>query len=54
MLAALIRAFGNLFAPALRRVVWLSLAVAAASFAVLWVGLAIILGHSARFVKPIL
>ena len=49
MLTALIRAFGNLFAPALRRVVGLSLAGAVASFAVLWIALAVTLGHSARF-----
>jgi len=49
MLAALFRAFGNLFAPALRRVVGLSLAGAVACFAGLWVALAIIIGHSARF-----
>src|SRR5687767_9839852 len=49
MVPALFRAFGNLFAPALRGIVGLSLALAAASFAVLWVALAIILGHGARF-----
>ena len=49
MVSALFRAFGNLFAPALRRVVGISLAVAAASFAALWVALAVILDHSARF-----
>jgi CysZ protein len=49
MASALLRAFGNLFAPALRRVVGLSLALAVASFAVLWVVLAIVLGHTARF-----
>src|SRR6266545_7548218 len=47
--AALYRAFGNLGAPALRRVVGLSLALAVASFGVLWVALAMILGHTARF-----
>src|ERR1043166_5660536 len=49
MLAALFRAFGNLGAPALRRVVGLSLALAAASFAGLWVALAIVLDNTARF-----
>jgi CysZ protein len=49
MLVALFHAFGNLFAPALRRVVGLCLALAVASFAVLWVALAIVLNHSARF-----
>jgi uncharacterized protein involved in cysteine biosynthesis len=49
MAFALFRAFGNLFAPALRRVVGWSLALAVASFAVLWVTLAVVLDHSARF-----
>jgi CysZ protein len=49
MISALVRAFGNLFAPALRRVVGLSLALAAASFAVLWIALAIVLDNTARF-----
>jgi uncharacterized protein involved in cysteine biosynthesis len=45
MLSALIRACGQLFAPALRRVVVLSLAIAIASFAVLWLGVAFALRH---------
>ena len=45
MLGALIRAFGQLFAPALRRVVVLSLAIAAGSFALLWLGVALMLRH---------
>jgi CysZ protein len=49
MLLALARAFANLLTPALRRVVGLSLALAAASFVVLWVAVAIVLDHSARF-----
>ena len=49
MVFALFRAFGNLFAPALRRIVGLSLALAAASFVVLWLALAIVLDHGARF-----
>lgn len=49
MIFALLRAFGGLFAPALRRVVGLSLALAVASLAVLWVALAVVLDHSARF-----
>src|SRR5689334_4126981 len=49
MLIALFRAFGNLTAPALQRVVWLSLALAAASFVALWFALAIILDHTTRF-----
>ncbi len=49
MVFALLRAFGELFAPALRRVVGLSLALAVASLAVLWVALAVVLDHSARF-----
>ena len=49
MVFALSRAFANLFAPALRRVVGLSLALALASFAVLWATLAVVLDQSARF-----
>jgi CysZ protein len=49
MVFALARAFANLFAPALRRVVGLSVALAAASYVVLWVAVAIVLDHSARF-----
>ena len=49
MLAPLLRALGNLSAPALRRVVGLSLALAAASFAVLWAAVAIALAYSPSF-----
>jgi uncharacterized protein involved in cysteine biosynthesis len=49
MVFALTRAFANLFAPALRRVVGLSLAFAVASIAVLWAALAIVVEHGARF-----
>jgi CysZ protein len=49
MLVALFRAVGNLFQPALRRVVGLSLAIAVASFAGLWLTLAIVLEQNARF-----
>jgi CysZ protein len=45
MLGALIRASGQLFAPALRRVVGLSLAIAVGSFAVLWLGVGLTLRH---------
>jgi uncharacterized protein involved in cysteine biosynthesis len=43
MLNALIRAAGQLFAPALRRVVVQSLAIAVGSFAVLWLAVALVL-----------
>jgi CysZ protein len=49
MVFALAHAFANLFTPALRRVVGLSVAIAVASFVVLWVAVAIVLDHSARF-----
>jgi len=49
MLLALARAFANLFAPALRRIVGLSIAIAVASYVVLWAAVAIVLDHSARF-----
>ncbi len=49
MLSALFRAFSDLSAPALRRFVWLGLALALASFTVLWVGVAVILDHTALF-----
>src|ERR1051325_2574509 len=47
MIAALLRAFGNLFAPALRHVVGLSFALAIASFAALWLALGLGLGGRA-------
>jgi CysZ protein len=49
MVFALARAFANLFTPALRRIVGLSIAFAVASYVVLWVAVAIVLDHSARF-----
>ncbi len=49
MVFALLRAFGEMFAPALRRVVGLSLALAVASLAVLWVALGVVLDHTVRF-----
>jgi uncharacterized protein involved in cysteine biosynthesis len=49
MLAALLRAFAALPTPPLRRVVLLSLALAVASFTVLWVGAAVLLDHTAFF-----
>jgi len=49
MVFALFRAVTELFAPALRRVVGLSFALATASFAGLWLTLAIVLDHNARF-----
>ena len=49
MLSALLRAFANLFAPPLRRVVGLSFGLAMASFAALWFALAVGLAHSPRF-----
>jgi len=49
MVFALASAFANLFAPALRRIVGLSVALAVASYVVLWVAVAIVLDHSARF-----
>ena len=45
MLKAWFRALGQLFSPPLRRVVALSLALAVASFIVLWVVVAFALGH---------
>jgi len=48
MIGLLAQAVANLFAPALRRVVGLSFALAVASFAALWLALAIVLDH-ARF-----
>jgi CysZ protein len=49
MLAALIRAIEELFTPPLRRVVALSLALAIASFAVLWIGIAILVHNTTLF-----
>src|ERR1700716_787701 len=46
MLTALIRAVEEVFTPPLRRVVVLSLALAVASFAVLWIGIAIRVHHT--------
>jgi CysZ protein len=45
MLSAFVRAVAALFSPPLRRVVALSLAIAVASFIVLWVGVAFVLQH---------
>src|SRR5262249_18134126 len=44
-----VRAVGNLFAPALRRIVALGFALATASFAVLWFVLAVVLSQSRFF-----
>ncbi len=49
MLLAFLRALGNLAAPTLRRVVWLSLGLAAAILAALWLALAVMLDHAASF-----
>ena len=49
MITALLRAIQELFTPPLRGVVVLSLAVAVASFAALWVGVAILLHNTALF-----
>jgi len=49
MIGSFARAIANLFAPALRRVVALSFALAVASFALLWLALAIALAHSPHF-----
>ena len=49
MLAALIRAVEDVFTPPLRRVVALSLALAVASFAGLWIGIAILVHDTALF-----
>lgn len=49
MFRAGLLAVSDLFAPALRRVVWLSLGLAAISLAVLWTGLGILLAESTRF-----
>ena len=49
MLTALIRAVEEVFTPPLRRVVVLSLALALASFAALWIGLAILVHNTSVF-----
>jgi len=49
MLTALIRAVEEVFTPPLRRVVVLSLALALASFAALWIGLAILIHNTSVF-----
>src|SRR3981189_1989398 len=49
MLTALIRAVEEVFTPPLRRVVVLSLALALASFAALWIGLAILVHNRGVF-----
>lgn len=49
MLFALLRAFADLSSPTLRRIVGLGLAVALASFVVLWLGVAVVLDHTALF-----
>ena len=49
MLVALARAFRDLGAPALRRIVWLGLGLALLLFLVLWSGVAIALDHGVRF-----
>jgi uncharacterized protein involved in cysteine biosynthesis len=49
MIFALLRAIANLTAPELRRIVVLGLAIAVASFVVLWIGVAVILDHTAFF-----
>src|SRR5258705_13782118 len=46
MLTALIRAVEEVFTPPLRRVVVLSLALALASFAAVWIGLAILIHNT--------
>lgn len=45
MLAALFRALGDLLSPNLRKVVALSLAIAVATFIVLWIAVELILGQ---------
>lgn len=49
MIIALCRAFAELFTPPLRRIIALSLGLAVASFALLWLLVAFLLAHSARF-----
>jgi CysZ protein len=46
MLTALFRAIAELFSPPLRRIVGLSLALALVVFALVWFGVAILLGHA--------
>ena len=45
MLAALLRAVAILSVPAMRRLVAISLGLAVAVFAVLWIGMALLIGH---------
>jgi CysZ protein len=52
MLTALLRAFGALSAPALRRAVALGLGLSAASFALLWLAIAVMLHYWLRFAWP--
>jgi uncharacterized protein involved in cysteine biosynthesis len=49
MIVALRRAIAGLLTPGLRRIVWLSLGVAMASYVVLWIVVAIVLDHVVRF-----
>src|SRR5882672_2042404 len=49
MLAALFRAFAVLSVPSMRRVVAMSLGLAIVTFAVLWLGLALVIGHHSWF-----
>ena len=49
MIGLLLRAFADLRAPALRRVVVLALVIAVASFTVLWTAVAVALGQSTLF-----
>jgi uncharacterized protein involved in cysteine biosynthesis len=49
MIAALFRAIAVLSVPAMRRVVAISLGLAVVSFALLWLGVALVIGHHAWF-----
>ncbi|HZT87068.1 MAG TPA: EI24 domain-containing protein [Stellaceae bacterium] len=49
MIAALARALSQLLLPPLRRVVALSLGIAVLTFALLWFGVAVVLGHASFF-----
>ena len=49
MLVALLRACADLRMPALRRILWISLALAMASFVALWIGVAVVLAHLSLF-----
>jgi len=49
MLAALFRAFAVLSVPSMRRVVAMNLGLAIVTFAVLWLGLALVIGHHSWF-----